>query len=285
MTRAWGSCRWGDDPAAHGVTDMPEQGYYASYHGDVIAEQLRSLTEAAVDFVVPHWHIGPDGLDSLELTAVEHLFGVAAETGFPARFALQLCLGKRRRDDVADARWACVRDACTRRAAYLHRDGRPVLLRAPWMRLPGTAGAGLRFLAQQTDDFLRIATYGTAGSPTGLFAGRCPAPLLPRRSVSRDRHHRGLRVVTASPGWDGSHRKAGLFPVLRDEGHRLQQLERPGPGNPPDLVVIATFNNYHDNTHIEPSQQHGSLYLTDARVHRGGPEGMGGTAERWAAAG
>ena len=27
------------------------------------------------------------------------------------------------------------------------------------------------------------------------------------------------------------------------------------------MVMISTFNEYHENTHIEPSRNHGSLYL------------------------
>lgn len=29
----------------------------------------------------------------------------------------------------------------------------------------------------------------------------------------------------------------------------------------PDLILVSTFNEYHENTHIESSLHHGSLYM------------------------
>ena len=50
-----------------------------------------------------------------------------------------------------------------------------------------------------------------------------------------------------------------------------------GQAVPPEIVVITSFNEFHENTHIEPSQEFGSAYLELTRkfsdeLHRwGGP--------------
>jgi hypothetical protein len=37
---------------------------------------------------------------------------------------------------------------------------------------------------------------------------------------------------------------------------------------PPDLVVVTSFNEFHENTHIEPSAAFGDTYLRETRAFK-----------------
>jgi hypothetical protein len=77
------------------------------------------------------------------------------------------------------------------------------------------------------------------------------------------------RVATVSPGYDDAAltdpRRAGnpRRVVPRDAGATyragLAWVDQLDPQ--PDLVMISTFNELHENTHIEPTTHHGGLYL------------------------
>lgn len=82
-----------------------------------------------------------------------------------------------------------------------------------------------------------------------------------------------LRVAAVSPGYDdtglndprriGNPRRS----IPRQEGalyrRGLEWIERLEPA--PHLVTISTFNEYHENTHIEPTIRHGSRYVEMTR--------------------
>jgi hypothetical protein len=81
------------------------------------------------------------------------------------------------------------------------------------------------------------------------------------------------RVVTVSPGYDDlslddEQRTSNPYRrVPRDDGKTyrrsmefVEELTKP-----PDLVVISTFNEYHENTHIEPSLRNGMRYVDMTR--------------------
>jgi hypothetical protein len=48
------------------------------------------------------------------------------------------------------------------------------------------------------------------------------------------------------------------YEEMQDFASRLQPA--------PDLVVITSFNEFHENTHIEPSKRLGSLYLRSTKA-------------------
>ena len=81
------------------------------------------------------------------------------------------------------------------------------------------------------------------------------------------------RVVTVSPGYDDRNlddeQRSGnpYRRVPRDEGktYRRSMDFVEGLSKAPDLVVISTFNEYHENTHIEPSLRNGMRYVDMTR--------------------
>jgi hypothetical protein len=80
---------------------------------------------------------------------------------------------------------------------------------------------------------------------------------------------RNLRILSVSPGYDDRHlrdpnRKSNPHRSIdRQQGAAYKRMLSFALSveEPPDMVLISTFNEYHENTHIEPSRNHGSLYL------------------------
>jgi hypothetical protein len=81
------------------------------------------------------------------------------------------------------------------------------------------------------------------------------------------------RVVTISPGYDDrdlddARRSGNPYRLVpRHDGDtylRTMAFVEELPIEP-DLVVVSTFNEYHENTHIEPSLRNGMRYVDMTR--------------------
>jgi hypothetical protein len=82
-----------------------------------------------------------------------------------------------------------------------------------------------------------------------------------------------LRTATWCPGYDDAHladpnRYGNPYrSVDRGDGWALEQTYQHSlqQDHPADLVLITSFNEFHENTHIEPSAKQGSFYLDRIR--------------------
>ncbi len=82
-----------------------------------------------------------------------------------------------------------------------------------------------------------------------------------------------LRIVTVTPGWDDRHlldpsREKSLCRLIdRENGCTYRSMIEfaLSVDPPPHMVMVASFNEYHENTHVEPSFNHRSLYLDMTR--------------------
>ena len=85
----------------------------------------------------------------------------------------------------------------------------------------------------------------------------------------------GIRCVTVSPGYDDTALTSAARHgnphrlVPRQEGavyRRMWDFALSVP-EPPDVVLVSTFNEFHENTHIEPTVEEGDSYLTLTRTY------------------
>jgi hypothetical protein len=122
----------------------------------------------------------------------------------------------------------------------------------------------------------------------GFFSGWCfysPLQVGPKRmresiwkETYRDLVEDGgrIRVFTVCPGYDDSPltsagRKDSRYRVIPREGTRTYQRMQKTALEltpPPDFVVVTSFNEFHENTHIEPSSKFGDLYLKSSRAFK-----------------
>ncbi|HHL39838.1 MAG TPA: glycosyltransferase [Deltaproteobacteria bacterium] len=286
-----GSAHWNDNLQFGGVTDMPELGYYASSHGTVIEEHLRTLEAAGLDFLILNLHLDSDGVNAYELAVIENIFSVAEEIGSKLRLAVQLCFYDARKKDAVTV-LKLIGKVLSRREHYLRMSGKPVLFFF-WTGVLDGNKSFISTVDEYTEGFIRVATslrmysrktehkktFGlfdgfTLFSPLEMCAPEKWTKLWQEAYDNCDAGAMGLQIITVSPGYDDSHlkdpqRQGNIYRTVdRDGGatyrkmldFTLSQQRRP------HMVVVSTFNEYHENTHIEASVNNGSRYMDMTRA-------------------
>src|SRR5262249_18149216 len=149
-------------------------------------------------------------------------------------------------------------------------------------------GTFCHFLAEASCDFVRIAVslrlYDRRTEPMRTFgvfdAFSIYSPLELSAAdewerlwqLAYDRSDTGrlsLRIATVCPGYDDTHLMSDFRvgnpyrSIGRDNGRVYRRcwdfIFR--QNHAPEIVVITSMNEYHENTHIEPSRTHGQFYL------------------------
>jgi hypothetical protein len=174
---------------------------------------------------------------------------------------------------------------------YQHVRGRPLL----WYYLSGPFLGFLFYhrdlLSQLTRGFYAIATGQIVFNqfvPRPLrefFNGWCVySPLQVGRRTVREaiwtssyrsfaEDGGAVRVFTVCPGYDDTHiaspqRSQSRYRITSRRGTRtyehMQQVAL-GLEPSPDLIVVTSFNEFHENTHIEPSLAFGDTFLSSTR--------------------
>jgi hypothetical protein len=71
---------------------------------------------------------------------------------------------------------------------------------------------------------------------------------------------KGLWIAPAAPGFD-ARLIGGTTIVERDGGEMLRRQYNTAISSSPDVVGLISWNEFSENSHIEPSEAHGSHYL------------------------
>jgi glycosyltransferase involved in cell wall biosynthesis len=282
----FGAAHWNDSRKSGYVSDKPLLGYYSSSKGQTIEFHLKLFDQMHLDFAVINLHVDSEGVNGLELISAKHVFEIAQKRGSKLRFAIQLAPYT---SDAVELEKTVrmLRDMFISQPNYLRLNGAPALF---WF-WSSAADGKKRFL-----DSLAVATQGLCnialslrlprGSEEdkltfGLFRGFAPFSPLELADEKnwkkvwteayRGAEKAGMehRVVTISPGYDDrdlddNQRTGNPYRLVgRNHGKTyrrsmdfVEELTKP-----PHLVIISTFNEYHENTHIEPSLRNGLQYV------------------------
>jgi glycosyltransferase involved in cell wall biosynthesis len=281
-----GASHWNDTSHSGGVTDMPRLGHYASSSCSTIEAHWKQFEALQLDFVVINLHVDRYGCNAYELAAAKSIFSVVGGLDTNVKLAFQICPYDCNREQLADA-VEVIRNHFVSRESYFHYEGEPVLFYF-WTGLQDGNKPLLNFIDDATDGFVRIATslrmYSAKEERShsfGLFHGwslfsplELSAPVHWERIWKQAYENSGagtrnLRIISVSPGYDDRHlrdpnRKSNPHRSIdRDSGatYRRMLAFAMSVEQPPDMVLISTFNEYHENTHIESSRNHGSLYV------------------------
>jgi glycosyltransferase involved in cell wall biosynthesis len=281
-----GSHHWNDTPHSGAVTDMPRLGYYASSSCSTIEAHWRLFEQMGVDFVVLNLHVDRNGTNDYEQAAAESVFSVVDRMDTPVRLAVQVCPYDCQREQLAKALKSIHGNFMPRRS-YFHFEGEPVLFYF-WTGIQDGNKPWINLIDDNTQGVLRIASslrmYSSKEERRqsfGLFHGwslfsplELAAPanwerIWMQAYCNSDAGSRNLKILSVSPGYDDRHLRD---PNRKTNPHRSIDRQQGGAyrrmvefalsvQDVPDMVLISTFNEYHENTHIEPSRNHGSLYL------------------------
>jgi len=284
---------WNENREFAGVTDWPIGGPYSSGCESVIRRHVELAVETGLDFFVVNWQVGFDGPDPIEVEATDKLFRIVEAEDAPLELALLLDLEVENPDVTLDA-IETARRRYTERPCYHRHDGRPVLWYYLNHSLLGFLYQRYRDLEQLNRSVHPIATSALAYHRfmprlvRRFFHGWCLYSPLEVSSIStwdsvwresyRDFEEDGgaIRAFTICPGYDDSHLEAAerkdnrfrFVPRMGLKTYEHMQEVALGLEPVPHYVVVTSFNAFHENTHIEPSEQYGDAYLRSTRAFK-----------------
>ncbi len=277
---------WNENREFAAVTDPPFGGAYSSGDPRLVRRHLRMAADAQLDFLVVNWQVTFQGLNPTEVAATRLLFAAAEKADRPLALAILLAINT---DDVKVVEGALntLRAEFMPSPVYQRLRGRPLL----WYYL---SGPFLGFLFYHRDLLSRL-TRGFHAIATGqiIFNQFVPRPLreffdgwcvysplqVGRRTVreaiwtssyrSFAEDGGAIRMFTVCPGYDDTRlaspqRSQSRYRITSRRGtgtyEHMQQVALDLEPSP-DLVVVTSFNEFHENTHIEPSVEFGDRFL------------------------
>jgi glycosyltransferase involved in cell wall biosynthesis len=286
----FGGAHWNDNPRSGHVADHPFLGFYQSEKGQTIEYHLSQFEAMKLDYVILNLHIDENGPNETEMRGIRNTFDIARRQNSGLRFAIQLSPYS---DDAARIRSVLelIQDMYAERQEYFQIDGKPALFwfwssahdgKRSFFESIGQAAAGFRNLALS----LRLAKGVDESKYTfEFFEGF--ALYSPLENASEENWHRiwqnaydtsatanmPYRMVSVSPGYNDSAltdplREGNPFRVVpRNDGSTYaRSLAFAASLTPqPDLIVVSTFNEYHENTHVEASSINGDRYIRMTR--------------------
>jgi len=112
-------------------------------------------------------------------------------------------------------------------------------------------------------DYERLAPFVDGNQYYWASVNPATFPDYPAKLVAMGeavRAHDGWWIAPVAPGFD-ARMVGGTSEVPRDDGDVLRREWNGAAQSLPDALGIISWNEFSENTHIEPSRQHGSRYL------------------------
>ncbi len=250
------------------VPDHPPE-RYTSTDPNVMARQIDQAKGANIDAFVSAWY-GPSTQFNQTETNLSTLLSLAGQKGFSAGVQFETSgpfFGGA--GDVQNALSALL-STHARSPAYLRWNGKPVIFfwaqnrysRATWqsIRAQVDPNHASLWIAEGFDMSLQgvfdggylynIAWAGDVGATEQQWAGRV-------------RGAGGQWVGTVMPGWDDTRlvERAGRYARSREGGAWYARTWSGAASANPDWIVITSWNEFVENTYVEPSANMGTQYL------------------------
>ncbi|MGD0947268.1 MAG: glycosyltransferase [Candidatus Binatia bacterium] len=284
---------WNENREHAGVTDYPAGGPYSSTHRSVIERHLRQAVRAGLDFFLVNWQVDFRGVHPAELEATTRLFDTTEGKGYPVKLAINLAFDTEEPRIFFETIRTVKQEFMSRDVYHRHSD-HPLL----WFYFNDPLQGFFYHYYPELEALCRgiypVATGGARYNKfmprilSDFFKGWCfYSPLevgaeKNREILWRDNYRDfseedgKVRIFTVCPGFDDSHltaearRDKTIRRVTRQGTKTYESMQRAALGlhPPPDYVVITSFNEYHENTHIEPSKKFGDLFLRSTRAFK-----------------
>lgn len=272
--------------------DYPLAGRYSSDDASVVRHQIQQAKSAGIDGFIVSWKDTPANDQRLRL-----LMTVAGQQHFKLAMIYQGLDFYRRPLPVAEvaADFSTFRDRYASNPVFFRLDGKPLTIwsgtwafsRAEVARVtsavrPGMlvlstekSVAGFRSVAGVTDG---DAYYWSSVNPASnrRYASKLDA-------MSRAVHHAGeYWIAPFAPGFN-ARLVGGTEVVPRDHGQTLRTEYSTAVRSSPDVLGLISWNEFSENTYVEPSVHYGYQALTALRQLRGSaapqPSGPGAPSE------
>lgn len=264
------------------LDDRPLLGAYNSKLPEVAAFQINQARAAGIDAFIVNWF----GLDENVTTtpAFNNLLDRAAEQDFRIAAAVDSYPAEFNRDRdrlAASLRWL-VEDRA-QHPAYLHYDGKPVIFFA-FQQHTGFDARVWRALRDDVDPERRTLWLAEGlsacclydGAMDGMYAFNMawangnPDHYVAERNIVYERGGT-VYIPTVSPGWDEdriareTNRPRPTSPRDRADGQFLINAWRGALAAQSDVILVVSWNEFVENSHIEPSELYGEQSLAVLR--------------------
>jgi len=281
---------WNENREHAGVTDYPVGGTYSSTRRSVLNRQVRQAVRAGLDFLIVNWQVDYRGLNPFDLEATKKLFDLMEEEGSPLKLSIMLAF------DTEDPRIFLetikkVKKDFTPRDAYHRHGSHPFLwfffndpfqgffyhyyrnLKTLCRGLYPVASGGARyhkFMPRILSEFFKGWSFY---SPLEVAAIGHREVIWRESYRDFSEEKNKLGIFTVSPGFDDVHltaeyrrdKKIRRVPRRGTRTYENMQKAALSVYPRPDYVVVTSFNEYHENTHIEPSKKYGDLFIRSTR--------------------
>ncbi len=255
------------------LPDKPVQLYHSS---DVYAIQrhVREAREAGIDALVQAWY-GPDMTNNQTEANFRILLDQAQIQGMRAAVSVDMGGPFLQSEEAVLAALQALRDGRTQHPAYLRVDGRPVIFFWRQQQFSVAAWQSIRAQVDPERRMLWIAE-GAELDYLAVFDGlylysiawsAMPAAVLTRwgsavEQWSAQHHAARYWVATVMPGYDDFVTgRPDAFARPREGGVYYRACWHGATQSNADWVVITSFNEWLEGTHIEPSVLYGDAYI------------------------
>ncbi len=255
-------------------TDYPAIGRYSSDDPTVIREQIRAAKDAGIDGFIVSWKSTPTNNRRLRLVMT-----IAAEEQFKLAMIYQGLDFSRLPlpvDRVA-ADFALFRDTFADDPVFLRMNGKPLTIFSGTWAFDHDAVAAvtdpvrdsLLVLSSEksVEGYQRLAdvTDGDAYYWSSVDPETHPSYPDKLNAMSEAIHaDANIWIAPFSPGFD-ARLVGGTKTVERKDGETLATQFHTAEQSAPDALGLISWNEFSENTYVEPSEQLGDRYLTVLR--------------------
>ena len=267
----WTGDSWGDGR----LLDRPAQPY-DSRDGGAVGRQIDEARSAGIDAFIMSW-FGPAN-DNLTHQVFNSLLDQSAGRGFHAAAALDMHEAgfNATTGDVVNSLSYLINDRANH-PGYLRYNGKPVIYFWNQGRFSVADWQNIRNQVDPNRNTIWVAE-GTSTAFIGVFDGLYlfntawaanPASVA-QQWANRVRQAGGtFYTPTVLPGWDEQALAAGrsnpTSPQDRAGGNFLTNSWNGAVSSGANVILVVSWNEYFENSHIEPSQSFGSAALDRLR--------------------
>jgi len=251
---------------------------YRSADRATIERHVAQAQSAGLTAFVQSW-LGPQVENNQTETNFRTLLDVAQARGFNAAVDFETTSPFLADSGAVTAALSTLLATHAQHPAYLRYQGKPIIFFWRQQRFTVDEWRNIRnqvdpnrtthWIAEGVDieyqaifDGHHLYSIAWADSPAGQMAkwGDRVRSYESENSVDR------LWVATAMPGYDDTRLpRADAFSVSRRNGDYYRESWQGALASQPDMLIITSFNEWPEGTHLEPSESYGNRYLNLTR--------------------